>query len=136
MPMFLIDHCCEHHTAALSRRSVLALSDVDLDETATDHAIVDAAHEAQAIIITENRRDFRKVMRQCAEQSGGPARSCFDGYGVLSVPNGYRRLDLADVRRRMKMNGRSSPGTTCCGLTFAFALPRTELSKSHKCHGA
>jgi len=81
------------------------LHDVGLQETAGDEQIAEAASNREAIIVTENKKDFTRIMRERASRSGGPKLDCRDGRGVLRVSNGARHIDLLDIARRMKLNG-------------------------------
>ena len=66
----------------------------------SDDRLADMACDREETIVTENKRDFVRIFKRRAAVCGGTGKC---GWGVVRVPNNYKRLDIVDVYNRMKL---------------------------------
>jgi hypothetical protein len=125
---FLFDRDVEGAADALPARRVLTLAKVELPETASDDAIIDAACANRSIIVTANGKDFRPAaLKYIAQSSRRSQGRCHDLSGLVVLPTGLeiqRRL-LREAPQRMRYAGRPVTWADVWGRSYYVRLKKS-----------
>src|ERR1700693_3643020 len=97
----LIDECCHKDLPG----SFKGFEIVGAPRGASDLSLVDIAREAEAIIVTENKRDIVRWVKHRVAGSAGRKGECRDAFGVIRVSNGCRKIDIDAAYARLRLNG-------------------------------
>jgi len=103
VPAFVIDECNLDLTEFVRGYPLRAYKDLGLERGASDQKLVEHANYHGAIIVSRNKRDFQKEMRLAAERS--TAGACYEGAGLVTVPDGLERFDFKFISRNLRFDG-------------------------------
>ena len=90
--------------------AVLSYRDVGLARGASDRKVEEHARAHRAIVLSKNRRDFRRVMRDVADSSTRgdcKAMRCKEGGGLVTVDPRLKVFNFYRVTRALKLGQRS-----------------------------
>ena len=99
---FVADECNGDLAASIRAYPVLSYRDIGLERGATDPKLIEHARNHGAIIITRNKRHFRRFMREAAERS--TVDECFEGSGLITVPDDMPRFHFERLTRELNLN--------------------------------
>lgn len=102
---FVCDEDCQHIAVSLPSASVVALSKIGITigRGTPDSAVVYHAREHGRVLVTGNKSDFAREMKEAADRCT-PAK-CFEGGGMITVPSGVREIQFSKISRSLELNG-------------------------------
>ncbi len=101
-PAFVVDECNLDLAAFIQGYPIRTYRDIGLERGASDQKLVEHANYYGAIIVSRNKRDFRKEMRLAAARSN--LAECYEGAGLVTVPDGLERIDFKSITRNLRFN--------------------------------
>lgn len=98
-PGFVVDECDLDLAEFIRGYPIYTYKDIGLEHGASDQKFVEHANYHGAIIVSRNKRDFRKEMRLAADRS--TLSECFEGAGLVMVPDGLECFDFRAISRNL-----------------------------------
>lgn len=100
---FVCDEDCQHLIDSLPSGNVFTLAQIGITmgRGTPDGAVVKHARESGCIVLTGNKSHFVREMRLAAKRC--TLAECFEGAGVITVPNGLDRLQFSKMTRGLKL---------------------------------
>lgn len=100
---FLFDECVREAEAYFPKSRVLPRARMKLVDGASDEAVVEAAYEAEAIIVTANANDFIRIMDRFLKKQ--MEKVCRDLNGLVVIPNPIKQRAVHRAAERMTFGG-------------------------------
>ena len=119
---FVVDECNLDLAEFIRGYPVLSYRDLGLERGASDEKLVEHAGYRGAIIVSRNKRDFRHEMRRAAERS--TLADCYEGAGLVSVPDDLPRFNFKTITRTMRFRGRPVSWEDVCDVNFEVVVHR------------
>jgi hypothetical protein len=119
---FIADECNFGLSEYIRGYPVLSYSDIGLQRGATDAKLVEHAGHHGVIIISRNKAHMRQEMARASERSNTDA--CYEGAGLVSVPDELVRFDFRTITKTMRFRGRPVEWADVCDVNLEVIVHR------------